>query len=215
MIQRIDEKIMLRMIKGIPFNDLHKRPLNKPIVEYILRRHYGQGAFVSGKMQLIIGIIAAVLSMSWLLLISVPTLIFWVIFEGISGLIIYSGIEDIRNWKPNEQKIASNNYCLKESFVTNFQFFSDCDGADSHIFTFTNGEKVDASPGTNCDSVFYYHGKVGDCCLLLFFEGYDKPAYIFDTRWWTLQPELECFVKRREIKQPTSQSTAEQWKSQW
>lgn len=215
--QIIDEKTMHRMIEGIfpPFNNLHQRPLNKSVVEYILRRRYGQGACIRGKIQLVVGIIAAVISLSWLLLISVPTLIFWVIFEGVSGLIIYSGVSNIRDWKPNEQKIASNNYCLKEAFVTNYEDIFDSDAEDSHIFTFTDGEKVNACSGTNCDRLFYDHGKMGDCCLLLFFEENDIPTYVFDTRWWTLQPDLECFVKRHEINQPTSQATAEQWKSQW
>ena len=214
----MNDKEKWRMIEGLyQYSTLTPRPLNKEIIEYILRRRFAHGASVRGRLQIIIGIFTIVLLTGCLILApGIPMIIMWILLGGVvGGLFIWCGTSNIRNCKPNEQKIVNGSYCLKETFVTKYREIFDSEALDSHIFTFTDGEEESASSGINCDSVFYYHGKVGDRCLLLFFEGYDKPTYVFDTRWWTLQPELECFVQRQQIKQPDLQATADQWKSQW
>ena len=178
------------------------RPLNKAMVESVLRRRYSRGAKSRGRLQLIGGMI-----LSWILILLsigglttgliIPTIIIDLLLGGIAFVLIRSGMLDRRNADPNERKIVNGCYYLKETYVTDDKLLGHPSDDDRvHAFTFADGEEIHAGP-ENCDRAFEDHGKIGDRCYLLYFDEEKNPFFVFDTRWWALQPDLASFVRRR------------------
>ena len=180
-------------------------PLSKALVEELLRRRYSRGARRRVTAMVVIGAIccgmAAIMMMCGIALLgpmSLPILIVALLFGSFGVGLIRSGKREQRIEVPNERKIVNGCYYLKESFVTSHEpFAKPSDDYTVRNFTFTDGEALTALPGTNCDRTFDDYGITGDRCYLLYFDEEKNPFFVFDTRWWALQPDLASFVRRR------------------
>ena len=178
-------------------------PLNKALVEELLRRHYSRGAKSRGRLQLIVGIFCFWISILFLIGgiaagLIILSMIMLLLFGGAGGALVHTGIKNKRNTEPNEMKIVNGRYYLKETYVTDHKLLGHpCDDDRKHAFTFADGEEILAAPGTNCDRTFDDYGITGDRCYLLYFDEEKIPFFVFDTRWWALQPDLASFVRRR------------------
>ena len=180
-------------------------PLNKALVEELLRRHYSRGAKSRSSALVVIGAIccgmAAIMMMYGIALwvpMSLTILVVALLLGSFGVAMIRAGKREQRNAEPNERKIVNGCYYLKEAYVTSHgPFVKPSDDCTVRDFTFTDGEALTALPGTNCDRTFDDYGITGDRCYLLYFDEEKIPFFVFDTRWWALQPDVASFVRRR------------------
>lgn len=198
---KLDEKQIENMIHGYaPFCSPDRpRPLNKTVIEYVLSKRYGKGTSKRGRTEIIVGIVFASLFMLALTVPGIWTIIGWLICESFAGLLIWIGVRRMRNWKARESKIIDGDFYLKEVIVAEVEIITDAETlCDTHAVTFATGEMVHVDSIRN-DRTFYENGKTGDKCYLLFFDS-QFTGYVFDARWWALQPDLEAFTKNRQSK---------------
>lgn len=178
-------------------------PLNKAVVESLLRWRYSRGAKSRGRLQLIAGIFCFWISILFLIGgiaagLIIPSMIVILLLGGAGGALVHTGIKNKRNAEPNDMKIVNGCYYLKETYVTDHKLLGHPSDDDrTHAFTFADGEEILAAPGRNCDRTFEDYGKIGDRCFLLYFDEEKIPFFVFDAQWWALQPDLASFVRRR------------------